>query len=277
MNALRTLLVLVATSLVFACSQNSGNGEADNAEVLGPGEVAFVNGERIPESVFRLHTLSALQVNADDLTPEAREEMIEQLVLLQLLAGEAETNGLHRERRIAAELELQRIQFLARAMAERYTEDNPPSEAELRELYELNLPRLRAAQYKTRHILVDSETLAIDLIEQLNEGADFAALATEHSTDSSTSEDGDLGWLTADSVVEPFATAIQAATPGELLDDPIETQYGWHVILVDEVQEQVAPGLESVRQDLIRAVETQKLDTYASGLRETAEVTMVGE
>ena len=275
MNALRTLSVVTAASIALGCSQNSENDGQATVDALGPGEVAIVNGERIPESLFRLHSLGALQVDADNLTPEARTEMIEQLVFLQILANEAELNGLPEERRIAAELELQRVQLLARAMADRYIEENPPSESELRELYEFNLPRLRAAQYKTRHILVESEAEASGLIEQLDQGADFAELATEHGTDLTASEGGDLGWLSADSVVEQFAAAIQAATPGELPDAPVETQYGWHVILVEEVEEQVAPGLESVREDLVRAVETQKLDTYAASLREGAEVTIV--
>lgn len=275
MNRIRLLTLIAASIFASGCSTQSEDSETSSTDALGPGEVAFVDGERIPESLFRLHTLNSLQVAADDLTPEARQEMIEQLVFLQILTAEAEKQGLTEERRIAAEIELQRQQLLARAIADRYIEENPPTESELRDLYEFNLPRLRRTEYKTRHILVDTESQATELLAQLDEGADFAELAMEHGTDSTQSEGGDLGWITPDSVVEPFADAIQAATPGEPLDAPVETQYGWHVILVEEIEEQAAPGLESVRQDLTSAARSQKLDTYAASLREAAEVTIV--
>jgi peptidyl-prolyl cis-trans isomerase C len=269
------LTIFAAGFVAFACTTQPEDAANGGVDVLGPGEVAFVDGQRVAESLFRLHTLNSLQVSADGLTPEARTDMIEQLVFLQILTAEAENQGLTQELRIAAEIELQRQQLLARAIADRYIEENPPTESELRDLYEFNLPRLRRTEYKTRHILVDTESEAAELIAQLDEGADFAALAMEHGTDSTQSEGGDLGWITPDSVVEPFAEAVQAATPGEPLDTPVETQYGWHVILVEEIKEQAAPGLEAVRQDLTSAARSQKLDAYANSLREAAEVTIV--
>lgn len=275
MNRLNVLTLISACCIVSACSTQPEDDASSSIDALGPGEVAFVDGERIPESIFRLHSLNSLQVAADDLTPEARTEVIEQLVFLQILTAEAEKLGLTGERRIAAEIELQRQQLLARAIADRYIEENPPTESELRDLYEFNLPRLSRTEYKTRHILVDTESEAADLLAQLNDGANFADLAMEHGTDSTQTEGGDLGWITPDSVVEPFADAIQTATPGEPLAAPVETQYGWHVILVEEINEQAAPGLEAVRQDLTSAARNQKLDAYANGLREAAEVTIV--
>jgi len=275
MKSFQMISIVTVAGLCFGCTQDSGGDLPEAVDPLGPGEVAIVDGDRIPESMFRLFTLNAVQANVEDLTPEGREEIIERLVYLQLLAKDGERNGLDLERRIAAELELQRMQILARAMTERYVEDNPPTESELRDLYELNLPRLSSPEYKTRHILVETEAEAAGLIEELNQGADFAELAREHSTGPTGPEGGDLGWASAESYVEPFAEAVMASTPGIPVDAPVETQYGWHVILVEEKQDQVAPGLEAVRQDLIVAVESQKLDAYANDLRETAEVTIV--
>jgi peptidyl-prolyl cis-trans isomerase C len=270
------LSLSLAAGITLGCTQTADNEPTAQVDILGPGEVAIVDGERIPESLFRLYTLLGYQVNADDLTQEGKNQFIEELVYLRVLADEAERQGLDQERRIAAELELQRIQHLARAMTQRYTEENPPTESELRDLYEQNLPRLMAPEYKTRHILVETEAEAADLLEQLKQGADFAELAREHSTDASTApQGGDLGWSSADNYVQPFAEAVRAATPGVPVDTPIQTQYGWHVILVDEKKDQVAPGLEAVREDLTVAARARKLDTYAAGLREAAEVTIV--
>jgi peptidyl-prolyl cis-trans isomerase C len=269
---------LVATGFLIACSPDSEQQAAAPADVFGPGEVAVVDGERIPESIFRLYTLTGYQVNADDLTPEGRREFIDEVILLRVLADEAERQGLHEERRLAADLELQRLQLLGRALTERFSAENPPTESELRDLYEANLSRLAATEYRVRHILVESEAEASDIIQQLDQGGDFAALAREHSTDTSTAPDGgDLGWSSADGWVDPFAEAVLDATPGAVVAAPVETQFGWHVILVEDKAEQVAPGLASVRQDLEAAVRNQKLEAYVRELREAAEVTIADD
>ena len=273
MNPIRSISICALAGISLGCAPDATD-TASTVDALGPGEVAFVDGDRIPESIFRVFTLSALQANADDLTEEGRAEVIERLVFLKVLADEAERTGLTAERRVAVELELQRMNILARALTERYREENPPTEAELRDLYELNLPRLRSPEYKTRHILVETEAEAADLISQLDQGADFADLAREHSTGPSGPDGGDLGWATADSYVAPFAEAVKAATPGQHYGVPVETEFGWHVILVEDFEEQAAPGLEAVRQDLVLAVENQKLDAYVTGLRENAEVSV---
>jgi peptidyl-prolyl cis-trans isomerase C len=274
MRSIESISIFALSGLLLGCAQDAGDA-TDRVDALGPGEVAFVDGNRIPESIFRVFTLSALQANADDLTEEGRAEVIDRLIFLQVLAQEAEQQGLHEERRIAAELELQRMNLLARAVTERFSEENPPTESELRDLYELNLPRLRSPEYKTRHILVETEAEAADLIAQLDQGADFADLAREHSTGPSGPDGGDLGWATADSYVAPFAEAVRAATTGRHYESPVETEFGWHVILVEDFEEQAAPGLEAVRQDLIIAAGNQKLEAYVNGLREAAEVTVV--
>lgn len=278
MKAFRLLILPLLAVISLSCSQEAEEEATEVSDHFGPGEVAIVDGERIPESVFRLYSLLAHQVNADDLTPEGRNQFIEELVYYKVLASEAERQGLDQERRIAAEMELQRLQYLARAMSQRFAEENPPTESELRELYQQNLPRLLGTEYKTRHILVDSEAEATDLIEQIKQGTDFAELAREHSTDTATaSEGGDLGWSSADGWVEPFGEAVRAATPGVLVETPVESQFGWHVILVEEKKDQVPPGLESLREELTTASRNQKLDSYANELREAAEVTIVGE
>lgn len=278
MKAFGPLSCLAAAGVLAACSQEPEQQGSVPADRFGPGEVAIVDGERVPESIFRLYTLTGYQVNADDLTPEGRREFVDEVVLLKVLADEAERRGLHEERRIAADLELRRLQTLGQALTERFAADNPPTESELRDLYQANLSRLAGTEYKVRHILVETEAEASNLIERLDEGDDFAALAREHSTDTSTAPDGgDLGWSSADSWVDPFAEAVVGATAGTVVPTPVETQFGWHVILVEEKAEQVAPGLAAVRQDLEAAVRSQKLEAYVRGLRDAAEVTIVDD
>ena len=266
------ILALLLIGMAVACAQDNASSRNSTDEALGPGEIAVVNGERIPESVYRLFTLAALQTTPDNLSAEDREQVIDRLIFMYLMANEAEKRGLDRERRIAAELELQRLQILARYMTNRYSDENPPSEAELRAVYDESLPGLLATQYKTRHILVESEADAKKLINQIKGGADFAELAKKNSTDSTAGDGGDLGWITVDSVVEPFAEAVKAAIPGTVVSNPIQTQYGWHVILVEEKKENAAPGLDAVRQDITVAAQTKKLTEFVDKLRKEANV-----
>jgi peptidyl-prolyl cis-trans isomerase C len=244
---------------------------------LGPGEVATVDGKRIPESMFRVFTLNAFRRNADDLSPEERNQVIDNLVDLRVLANEGEKRGIPAERAVAAELELTRWQAIARAVTQRFREQNPPTEAEIRALYEENMGRLSARQYHARHILVATEGEAAALVSQIDAGGDFAALANQHSTDGDGQSGGDLGWFTAESMVQPFGDAIRTLEDGAYTRTPVQTQYGWHVIKLEESREGQAPDIESLRDELTSAVERRKLDEYVRGLREAAAVTVDAE
>jgi peptidyl-prolyl cis-trans isomerase C len=272
MNIGRIARISFAVLLVAGCADDGPALTPGAQESLGPGQVATVDGRRIPESLFRFYALNATQRDASDLSVAERERLIEDLVYLTVLANEAERRGLHNERTIAAELELIHLQAKARAMTLRFREENPPTEAELRALYEENLPRLRTTQFRARHILVENEPEAAELIEQLNGGADFATLALENSTGPTGPSGGDLGWFSAESMVEPFADAVSAMEVGTYSETPVQTQFGWHVILLEESRDQQAPGLEAVREELVNAVEREKLDAFLESLREGADV-----
>lgn len=273
MKHLRLALLGNAVLLATACSQQPESSVNERpANALGAGRVATVNGTPVPESVFRLYALNGLQKSADELTEEERALVLDDLVRLNVLADEAQARGLLDERTIAAELELQRLQHIARTMALRYLEENPATEAELRGAYEANLDQLRGTQYKARHILLDTEEDAQAVIAELDDGADFATLARERSTGPTAPQGGDLGWFSADSMVEPFADAVRQMEPGTYSDSPVQTRFGWHVILVEDLQEQQAPGLDAVRNDMRTTVERQKLEDFVRSLREAAEV-----
>jgi peptidyl-prolyl cis-trans isomerase C len=273
MNIAR-LIFLSAMALLSGCADEP---PAQAQDALGPGQVATVDGKRIPESMFRIYVLNALQRNADDLSAEERARAIEDLVYVLVLSNEGEERGIPAERAMAAELELIRWQSIAREVTERFREQNPPSEAEIRALYEENLPRLSARQYHARHILVATEDEAATLITQIDDGGDFAALANEHSTDGDGKSGGDLGWFTAETMVQPFGEAIRTMEDGTYTRTPVQTQYGWHVIKVEESREGQAPDIESLRTELTSAVERRKLDEYIRGLREGAVVDLDAE
>lgn len=256
-----------ALTLLAGCAGDDETSEQTQPNVLGPTDVATVNGERLPESVFRLYSMNVMQRNVEQLSELEHDRLLDDLIDFKLLAQEADRRGLPDERTIAAEVELQRMQLLARSMGLRYLEENPPTEAELRAAYEANLDQYLRRQYKARHVLVESEAEAREIIGLLDEGGDFAALAQEHSTDSTASNGGDLGYFTAESMVPQFAEAVASMETGDYSNEPVQTRFGWHVILVEDIRDQEPPGVEAVRNELQRQVERQKLEAFVESLR----------
>ena len=244
------------------------------AEVNPFGEdiVATVDGTPIYATFFDAYATARLQKSALELSDDEREALLEELIRFQLLAGAAVDSGLTREQDIAIELELQRLQMLSRIMATRHLDDNPVTSIELQEAYEQNIDQLSGVQYKARHILVDQESDAVAIIGELEGGADFAQLAMDRSTGPSGPSGGDLGWFSADGMVPPFADAVRAMEVGTFSLEPVQTRFGWHVILLEDVQDRQPPGLEAVRADIEALVEQERIEAYLNSLREQAEI-----
>lgn len=265
-----TTLTAVLAILVAGCSQRSPSAGSDDA--LGPGEVAVVNGVRIPESIFRLYTLTALKKDPDKLTSDERKTVIDDLVGFQLLETLATQAKVPEERTVAAQLELQRLQVLARTMVLRYLDQHPATDDELQKVYDANLQKLTAKQYKARHILVDSEQAAEEVIAQLNAGKDFVELAKEHASGQNAANGGELGWFTADTMVKPVVDAVEHMKVGTYSTEPVKSDYGFHVILLEDTRAQEAPPLDKIRDQLKQVVDRSKAEEYIKSLRDDATV-----
>ncbi len=265
-----SVITVSLAALAAACTQSSAPNASDAA--LGPGEVATVNGKRIPESLFRTYTPAAMRKNADDLTSEERKAVINDLVGVMLMADEAQKTGLLEERTIAAQLELARLQLTARAMATRYLEQNPVTESELKDVFDENLPRLAGQEFKARHILLETKEEADSVIQQLQQGKNFLDLANERAAGPTGPNGGDLGWFTADSMNEPVFQAVSGMKVGAHSTEPVKTEYGYHVLLLEDTRSQEPPTLDSVRQELTSAVQQKKLQDHVRTLVEAATV-----
>jgi peptidyl-prolyl cis-trans isomerase C len=265
---------LIASLLAAVSGCNQVQAPVATVGDLGPGQVATVNGDPIPESIFRFYVINAAKKDPDNLTPEERASVIEDLVQFKLLTAAAEERGLTAERPMVAQLELQRLQATARAMALRHLAENPATDQELQKLYDENLPRLAGVQYKARHILVESKDAAVAVIEQLKQGKDFVALAQEHSSGPTGPNGGDLGWFTAESMVQPVADAVRTMQVGTYSSEPVETTFGFHVILLEDTRTQEPPTFESLRQELSNAVDRTKLEAFVQTLKDAATVTI---
>jgi peptidyl-prolyl cis-trans isomerase C len=267
----RLLVAALAVGSLSACSQE---GSDDRAGDLGSARVAVVNGRPVAESVLRVYVLATERKNLEDLTPEDRERVTNDLIGLELLAQQADKDGVSSSRTLAAQIELQRLRLVANAMATDYVEKNPPSEADIQAIYDENLPLLSGEQYRARHILVATRDEAEGVIAQLRQGADFVALAQERADGPTGPNGGALDWFTLDSMPPPFSAAVRAMAVGSYTTEPVQTDFGFHVILLEETRKQEPPTLADIRDDLAGAAQRKRLDDYIKALRESAAVTV---
>ena len=263
-------IALCIAALGAACSKTNAPAQTDP---LGSSQVATVNGQRVPESIFRLYSLATLRKNIDDLSPNERKAALDDFIGVILMADEARQQGVLAERTIAAQLELARIQLEARAMATRYLEKNAATEEEMKAVYDQNLPRLAGQQqYKARNILVTTKEEADRVIKQLQQGKKFADLAKERASGPTGPNGGDLGWFTADSMVQPVVEAVRTMKVGSYSPEPIKSDFGYHVLLLEDMRAQDAPSLDDLRSNLKNAVESDKLQKHVRELVAAAKV-----
>jgi peptidyl-prolyl cis-trans isomerase C len=146
-----------------------------------------------------------------------------------------------------------------------------PTDEALQKAYDERFANENRTEYKARHILVEEESTAIDLIGQLDEGADFQELASEHSTGPSGPNGGELPWFSPGDMVAPFSAAVIAMEDGTHSSAPVQTQFGWHVILREGSRDMEPPTLESVRGGIKQQIEQQRLQDYLQSLRSQIE------
>ena len=227
-----------------------------------------VNGVDIDGSVVNTYAESRFQKPAGQMTPDERALVEQELTDIYLLTTQPSAEKFAEDPGIKAQIELQYRGTLAQAVARDYVESNPATEEEIFAEYEAELTRTPSLQYKARHILVESQATAQELITQLADGADFQELAKEHSTGPSGPQGGDLGWFAPNQMVAPFADAVAALEDGAFTAEPVQTQFGWHVILREESRPNEPPTLESMRDQIKQRVEQVKFQDYIDSLRE---------
>ena len=221
--------------------------------------------------VINLFLESQLQKPLTQVTPGERAAALEQLRDLYLVAELPKAKELGNDPRISAQLELQRVATLFNAFAGDFLANNPVTDQEIFDAYQEQVAVAPPKEFKARHILVETQGEAQTLIESLKDDADFAELAKNKSTGPSASSGGDLGWFTAQAMVKPFSDAVAALEDGSFTTEPVQTQFGWHVILREDSRDSTPPPLDSVRDVIRQRVSQQKLQDFMQGLRtETA-------
>jgi peptidyl-prolyl cis-trans isomerase C len=266
----RTLAVLIVGVVVTACGPG-GEPErdvpTDSSEAVATVDGTAITGDDL--ELFKAHFSRR---------PGDPERGLDELIELHVLAREAERRGLDRHEDVQRRLELARTSTLASALTDRIRTDHGITEEDVRREYEALLEADTRTEYRARHILVEDEAQARDLIERIGEGAPFAALAEEFSLDRvSNRAGGDLGWIDVETMPAPFVQAVRALEPGQVTPEPVQTEAGWHVILLEETHRKDPVPYENVRWQVKDVLVRRHVRAQIDALRAAADVTKTAD
>jgi len=222
------------------------------------------------QEVLSLLLESRIQKPAGQASGEERAAAVDELTNIYVISSLPRAIELGEDPRIMAQLELQERAILFNALANDFLANNQATEQEIFNAYEEQVALVPPKEFKARHILVDTQAAALALIEELQGGADFVELAKERSTGPSGPSGGDLGWFTVQAMVKPFSDAVSVMEDGAFTVEPVQTEFGWHVILREDSRESAPPPLDSVRDVIKQRVEQDKFQKFMTNAREQA-------
>ena len=234
--------------------------------------VAIVNGK--PVSKARMEVLAQqLAAAGRPVTPEMESQLREEVVAREVFMQEAQKQGLDASDEYKNQLDLARQAIMIRALFDNYRKTAPVTDADVKAEYDKFVAANGGKEYKARHILVETEDQAKKIIADLKKGAKFEDLAKKQSKDpGSGANGGDLDWANPSSFVPEFSEAMIKLKPGEMTQEPVKSQFGYHVIRVDEIRQAQLPKLDEVKPQITQQLQQQKLQKYQEELRAKAKV-----
>ena len=256
--------LLLATAVASLMALGAQSALAQN--------VAIVNGKAVPKT--RLDSL-AQQVakSGRPMSPEIQAQLREEVITREIFMQEAEKQGLSSGEDYKAQMELARQTIMIRALFASYQQKNAVTDAELKTEYDKFAAANGGKEYKARHILVEKESEATAIIASLKKGAKFEDIAKKQSKDTgSGANGGDLDWANASSYVAEFTEALIKLNKGQTSSSPVKTQFGYHVIRVDDIRTAKLPPFEELKPQIAQQLEQQRLAAFQQGLREKAKV-----
>lgn len=261
---MKRFLAMLAISLAAATGANVALAQNKPA--------AKVNGVTIPQYRLDAAVQSGVAQGQAD-TPQLRQSVREALINQEVIAQEAVRQGIDKQPGVAASLELFRVRALAQAYFQDYFKKNPISDEALKKEFERIKPQMATKEYRARHILVNGEDEAKDIIKQIDAGGSFEKLAAEKSKDpGSKARGGDLDWSPASRYVKPFGDALVRLKKGEMTKTPVQTDFGWHVIRLDDERIAKLPTFEEAKPTLERELQNQMVRKEIADLRAKAKI-----
>jgi peptidyl-prolyl cis-trans isomerase C len=278
-NIRNLAVALVAGTFAFAAGAQDAPKAAKKGESSekasrksgGAGRVV-VNGVSIPQS--RIDAMNKeLTAQGQPDNPERHQAVKEELVNREILAQAAMKRGLDKNPEVAAQMDMARQAVLVRALFEAEIKNNPVTDADLQKQYDQFKSSMGTNEYKVRHILVDKEEDAKQIIADLGKGGDFAKIAKEKSKDPGSKDNGgDLDWGPAARYVKPFADAVQSQPKGKVSAAPVKSDFGYHVIVVDDVRPLKAPEFGEIKEQFRQRAQQQQIQKMVMDLRQKAKV-----
>ena len=256
--------VLIASAVFSLLSLGTTAALAQN--------IAIVNGKAVPKA--RMDSLSLqFQSTGRPITPEVQEQMRQHLIALEVFTQEADKLGLSSSDEFKAQMELARQTVLANQLIKEFEKKNAITDELLKAEYDKFAAANGGKEIKARHILVDKEADATAIIASLKKGAKFEEIAKKRSKDTgSGAKGGDLDWANPSSYVPEFSAALQALKKGQLTDKAVKTQFGFHVIRVDDVRDIKLPTFDEVKPQIADQMKQDKRGTYQRDLLGKAKV-----
>lgn len=241
------------------------------AEKAKAGAVATVNGVAISQNLANAFVNEQKAQGTPD-SPELKNLVREELIRRELLTQEAKKLGLDKSAEVAAQTDLARQAILIRAFVQSYIKKNPISDDKIKAAYDKIKAQAGSTDYKVRHILVEREDEAKTIIANLKKGTKFEDLAKQSKDPGSKDKGGDLGWSSPAIFVKPFADAVVGLSKGKYTETPVKTDFGYHVILLDDTRPATPPPFEQVKPQLAQRLQQEQIQKYVVDLRDKAKI-----
>ncbi|MDO9420827.1 MAG: peptidylprolyl isomerase [Herminiimonas sp.] len=233
--------------------------------------LAVVNGKPVPSSRADVMVKQMVAQGQQD-TPELRAMIKDELINREILIQEADKLGLGSQADVKSQVEIARQSILIRALVADYLKKNPVKDADIKAEYDRFKAQASDKEYHARHILVEKEEDAKAIIVKLKAGAKFEDLAKQSKDPGSAANGGDLDWAAPAAFVKPFSDAMTSLQKGQLYDTPVKTQFGYHVIRLDDVRAAKIPTLEEVKPQIAEGLQQKKLQAFQQQLRAKAKI-----
>ena len=256
--AARASVIAAATALLLPLAASAQN-------------IAIVNGKAVPKARLEL-LLQQAQRAGQQVTPEMQGMAKDEVVKREMFAQEAEKRGIAGQADYKAQMELARQSILIRELFEDFKKKNPVTDAEAKAEYEKFKTQSTGIEFRASHILVEGEEEAKALIAQIKGGAKFEDLAKTKSKDpGSGANGGDLDFAKPESYVPEFGGAMAKLKKGEMTEAPIKTQFGWHIIRLDDTRDAQFPDFESIKPQIQQRLAQSKLQKFQDDMRKAAK------
>ncbi|OOZ41378.1 peptidylprolyl isomerase [Solemya elarraichensis gill symbiont] len=267
------LAALLASPAALVAQTEAPEDVVDIAKELNM-PVMTVNGENMTVGHLLAYRMTRQGMPLPQDPMQAQDVLVNELFSSMLLAQEAAKMGLDKQPQVVARLDVVRQQTLRQAALDELIRKQEVSEEDLKAAYDEQHGATEKSEYKTRHILVEDEDTAKEIIKELDDGKDFAELAISKSTGPSGPNGGDLGWVETARVVKPFGDALTKMEKGKHSSSPVKTQFGWHVILLEEKKTSTIepPALESVRDELTESLKIEAVRKHLENFQSSAEL-----